>query len=57
MFSRNLLDKIDLRAEGFEFCPEITAKIEKIIRDNAAGISEALLVGPSADDDSGDDEM
>jgi recombination protein RecA len=37
--------------------PEITAKIEKIIRDNAAGISEALLVGPSADDDSGDDEM
>jgi recombination protein RecA len=31
--------------------PEITAKIEKIIRDNAAGISEALLVGPSAEDD------
>ena len=37
--------------------PETTAKIEKIIRDNAAGISEALLVGPSADDDAGDDEM
>ena len=37
--------------------PEITAKIEKIIRDNAAGISDALLVGPSADDDAGDDEM
>jgi recombination protein RecA len=37
--------------------PETTAKIEKIIRDNAAGISEALLVGPSADDDGGDDEM
>jgi recombination protein RecA len=37
--------------------PETTAKIEKIIRDNAAGISGALLVGPSADDDAGDDEM
>ncbi|WP_372916002.1 recombinase RecA [Sandarakinorhabdus sp.] len=37
--------------------PEITAKIEKIIRDNAAGISDALLVGPSADDDAGDDEV
>jgi len=36
--------------------PEITAKIEKIIRDNAAGISEALMVGPSSDDDT-DDEM
>jgi recombination protein RecA len=34
--------------------PEIAAKIEKIIRDNAAGISEALMVGPSADDDTDD---
>ena len=30
--------------------------IEKIIRDNAAGISDALLVSPSAEDDAGDDE-
>ena len=36
--------------------PEMAAKIEKVIRDNAAGISEALMAGP---DDSGasDDEM
>ena len=34
--------------------PEVAAKIEKIIRDNAAGISDALMVGPSAEDDAGD---
>lgn len=34
--------------------PEITARIEKIIRDNAAGISDTLLVGPSAEDDADD---
>ncbi|MCU0890194.1 MAG: recombinase RecA [Sandarakinorhabdus sp.] len=34
--------------------PEVAAKIEKIIRDNAAGISEALMVGPSAEDDAED---
>ena len=37
--------------------PETAARIEKVIRDNAAGISDALMVGPSADDDAGDDEM
>ncbi|WP_353216871.1 recombinase RecA [Sandarakinorhabdus sp.] len=37
--------------------PQTAAKIEKIIRDNAAGISDALLVGPSSDDDTGDEEM
>jgi len=31
--------------------PEMAAKIEKIIRANSAGISDALLVGPSADDE------
>lgn len=31
--------------------PEMMARIEKAIRDNAGGISEALLVGPSAEDD------
>jgi recombination protein RecA len=35
--------------------PETAVRIEKVIRDNAAGISEALMVGPSADDDT--DEM
>ncbi len=35
--------------------PETAARIERVIRDNAAGISEALMVGPSADDDT--DEM
>ena len=35
--------------------PEVAAKIETIIRDNAAGISDALMVGPSAEDDA--DEM
>ncbi len=35
---------------------DVCARIEKAIRDNATGISEALLVGPSADDDAGDDE-
>ena len=36
--------------------PEMTARIEKVIRDNAAGISDALMAGP---DDSGaaDDEV
>ncbi len=34
--------------------PEMAAKIEKIIRANAAGISDALLVGPSAEDDADD---
>ena len=36
--------------------PDVCTRIEKAIRDNATGISEALLVGPSADDDAGDDE-
>ena len=26
-------------------------RIEKAVRDNAAGLGEALMVGPSADDD------
>ena len=30
--------------------PEMAAKIEKAIRDNSAGISEALMAGPDADD-------
>ncbi|UAJ09466.1 recombinase RecA [Glacieibacterium megasporae] len=37
--------------------PDIRDRIEKAVRDNAAGIGEALMVGPSADDDTGDDEM
>jgi len=28
-FRRNLLQKITLRCEGFEFCPEFTAKVRK----------------------------
>ena len=35
--------------------PEMADKIEKVIRDNAAGISEALMVGPDSDD--ADSEM
>ena len=31
--------------------PEVMAKLESAIRANAAGVSEALMVGPSADDD------
>ncbi len=34
--------------------PEMAGKIEKAIRDNATGISEALLVGPDADDGDSD---
>jgi recombination protein RecA len=30
--------------------PEMAAKIEKMIRDNSAGISDALMAGPDADD-------
>jgi recombination protein RecA len=30
--------------------PDVAAKIEKLIRDNSAGISEALMAGPDADD-------
>ncbi|MGI4878599.1 MAG: recombinase RecA, partial [Janthinobacterium lividum] len=37
--------------------PDIRDRIEKAVRDNAAGIGEALMVGPSSDDDAGDDEM
>ncbi|QYE34286.1 recombinase RecA [Polymorphobacter sp. PAMC 29334] len=37
--------------------PDIRDRIEKAVRDNAAGIGEALMVGLSADDDTGDDEM
>ena len=36
--------------------PAVRDRIEKAIRDNAAGIGEALMVGPSADDDT-DGEM
>jgi len=36
--------------------PDVCTRIEKAIRDNAVGISEALLVGPSAEDDSDDSE-
>ncbi len=36
--------------------PAVRDRIEKAIRDNAAGIGEALMVGPSADDDT-DSEM
>ena len=31
--------------------PEIRDRIEKAVRDNAAGLGEALMVGPSPDDD------
>jgi recombination protein RecA len=31
--------------------PEVRDRIEKAVRDNAAGLGEALMVGPSADDD------
>jgi recombination protein RecA len=34
--------------------PEMMGRIEKAIRDNAGGISEALLVGPEAEDDTDD---
>jgi recombination protein RecA len=34
--------------------PDMSAKIEKTIRDNAAGISDALMAGPDSDDDAGD---
>ncbi len=37
--------------------PDIRDRIEKAIRDNAAGIGEALMVGPDADDASDDAEM
>ena len=37
--------------------PDVRDRIEKAVRDNAAGIGEALMVGPTADDDAGDDEM
>jgi recombination protein RecA len=37
--------------------PDIRDRIEKAVRDNAAGIGEALMVGPSSDDDTADDEM
>ena len=37
--------------------PDVRDRIEKAVRDNAAGIGEALMVGPSGDDDAGDDEM
>jgi len=37
--------------------PDVRDRIEKAVRDNAAGIGEALMVGPSADDDAGDGEM
>jgi recombination protein RecA len=31
--------------------PEMLAKVEKAIRDNAAGVSDALMVGPTDEDD------
>ena len=31
--------------------PDVRDRIEKAVRDNAAGLGEALMVGPSADDD------
>jgi recombination protein RecA len=37
--------------------PDVRDRIEKAVRDNAAGIGEALMVGPTADHDAGDDEM
>ncbi len=37
--------------------PDVRDRIEKAVRDNAAGIGEALMVGPSANDDGGDGEM
>jgi len=30
MFTKEVIDKIDLKCERFEFCPEITAKIAKL---------------------------
>ena len=30
MFRREVLERIDLRCEGFEFCPEVTAKIARL---------------------------
>ena len=30
LFRRSVLDRLDLRCEGFEFCPEVTAKIRKL---------------------------
>ncbi len=29
VFRRDVLDKIDLKSKGFEFCPEVTAKVAK----------------------------
>ena len=34
--------------------PEMRDRIEKAVRDNAAGLGEALMVGPSGDDDAED---
>ena len=31
--------------------PDVRDRVEKAVRDNAAGLGEALMVGPSADDD------
>ena len=35
--------------------PDVRDRIEKAIRDNATGIGEALMTGPDADSDDGDD--
>nr|WP_310522428.1 recombinase RecA [Polymorphobacter sp.] len=37
--------------------PEMAAKIEKLVRDNASGISDALMAGPDSDSDDSDSEM
>ena len=31
--------------------PDMLAQIEKVIRDNAAGVADAMMVGPSEEDD------
>jgi recombination protein RecA len=31
--------------------PEVAARLEKAIRANAAGVAEAMMTGPSEDDD------
>ena len=43
LFKREVLDQIDLTEDGFGFCPEVTAKVGKLVRQKGVRLVEVPI--------------
>ncbi len=43
LFTRRVIDSIELTSEGFDFCPEVTAKVARLVHRNEARLVEVPI--------------